>query len=79
MFSQRVIEKLSYYLYFLQDPRDNSVFYVGKGFGNRVFQHQKREFVQPSKSSTSNSLFSGLRRKIYDLRSCSSHWICNFV
>lgn len=39
MFSQSVIEKLKYYVYLLQDPRDNSVFYVGKGVGNRVFQH----------------------------------------
>ena len=39
MFSQSVIEKLQYYVYFLQDPRNEEVFYVGKGTGNRVFQH----------------------------------------
>lgn len=39
MFSQSVIEKLQYYVYFLQDPRNDEVFYVGKGTGNRVFQH----------------------------------------
>lgn len=31
MFSQAVIEKLKYYVYFLQDPRNNEKFYVGKG------------------------------------------------
>lgn len=39
MFSQAVIEKIDYYVYFLQDPRTDDVFYVGKGNGNRVFNH----------------------------------------
>ncbi len=39
MFSQAVIEKLGYYVYFLQDPTNNEVFYVGKGNSNRVFDH----------------------------------------
>lgn len=39
MFSQSVIEKLGYYVYFLQDPRTDEVFYAGKGIGNRVFNH----------------------------------------
>ena len=39
MFSQAVIENLDYYVYFLQDPRNDEVFYVGKGVRNRVFNH----------------------------------------
>lgn len=39
MFSQSVIEQLDYYVYFLQDPRTAEIFYVGKGVGNRVFNH----------------------------------------
>jgi len=39
MFSQSVIEQLGYYVYFLQDPITEEIFYVGKGVGNRVFQH----------------------------------------
>ena len=38
-FKQTVIEALQYYVYCLVDPRDNKIFYVGKGYGNRVFNH----------------------------------------
>lgn len=37
--SQSTIEKLSYYVYVLVDPRNKKVFYVGKGKGNRINQH----------------------------------------
>lgn len=37
--SQSTIEQLEYYVYLLIDPRDDSVFYVGKGCGNRINQH----------------------------------------
>lgn len=39
LFPQSVIEKLEYYVYFLRDPRSQEVFYIGKGKGNRVFEH----------------------------------------
>ena len=38
-FSQAAKENLMGYVYFLQDPRDGEVFYVGKGVGDRVFSH----------------------------------------
>jgi len=37
--SQSTIEKLGYYVYLLIDPRNNKIFYVGKGKGNRINQH----------------------------------------
>jgi hypothetical protein len=39
MFSQLTIEKMGYYVYCLINPEDNSIFYIGKGSGNRVFAH----------------------------------------
>lgn len=42
-FPQHIIEKLKNYVYIYSDPRTNEVFYVGKGKGNRVFDHLKEK------------------------------------
>lgn len=39
MFSNAICSQLGHYVYFLRDPRDRGIFYVGKGLGNRVFAH----------------------------------------
>ena len=40
-FSEKAIEALNgFYVYALVDPRNDKVFYVGKGTGNRVFSHE---------------------------------------
>lgn len=38
-FNPDVHEKLKFYVYRLVDPRNGKTFYVGKGKGNRVFEH----------------------------------------
>jgi hypothetical protein len=40
-FSNETSSKIGYYVYRLVDPRNGQTFYVGKGKGNRVFQHVK--------------------------------------
>ncbi|USK71258.1 LEM-3-like GIY-YIG domain-containing protein [Peribacillus asahii] len=49
-FSNNVIERIGYYVYFLEDPRDKTVFYVGKGKGNRVFSHASGRLVKYEES-----------------------------
>jgi hypothetical protein len=39
--SPSVIKELGYYVYLYINPIDDSIFYVGKGKGNRVFDHLK--------------------------------------
>jgi len=43
-FSIEIIEQLKFYVYRLVDPRNGETFYVGKGVGNRVFQHAQGIF-----------------------------------
>lgn len=40
-FSQLAQEALEYYVYLLVNPLTNKIFYIGKGKGNRVFEHTK--------------------------------------
>src|SRR5581483_6278095 len=49
-FTPEVIEKLQYYVYRLIDPRNGETFYVGKGKGNRIFQHVEMQSVSSRRS-----------------------------
>ena len=46
-FSQKTKEELKYYVYVLIDPRNNKIFYVGKGYENRVFSHINEAVENP--------------------------------
>jgi hypothetical protein len=50
-FPESVIENIGFYVYRLIDPRDGRTFYVGKGNGNRIFQHVAEAVGLPDRSS----------------------------
>ena len=52
-FSKELHPKIGYYVYLLIDPRDNSIFYVGKGQGDRIFAHAKGALKETDLSTLS--------------------------
>ncbi|MBK8980810.1 MAG: GIY-YIG nuclease family protein [Ignavibacteria bacterium] len=69
-FSQAVCEKIGYYVYIVKDPRNSTIFYVGMGTGNRIFQHVSGAIMSPATSDKVN-----LIRKIHDDKLKVEHFI----
>lgn len=71
-FTVPVKEALLYYVYCLVDPRDNKIFYIGKGAGDRVFQHAEdslNENISSLKLNTIRDIIaSGYEVKYYIIR-----------
>ena len=47
VFDEKTIQALGYYVYILLNPKDHQPFYVGKGEGNRVFDHIRDAVKNP--------------------------------
>jgi len=64
MFPRAVISKVGIYVYLYRDPRDGKIFYVGKGKGQRAFQHLSDEKDGPKKRKIQEIREAGLEPKI---------------
>jgi hypothetical protein len=73
-FKQSVIEKVETYVYILIDPRNNKIFYVGKGKGNRIFQHVKGGLKEETRNGE-ESLKTSLIKEIIK----SGHEVKHFI
>ena len=67
-FSSEVIDSLKSYVYKLIDPRDNKVFYIGKGKGDRIFHHANNHLSDDEKDDYDENIDLKLKRikEIYD-------------
>lgn len=49
-FTPDICQELEFYVYALASPIDNSIFYIGKGFANRVFEHEISALNDPKET-----------------------------
>lgn len=67
-----VAHELGWYVYALRDPRDGVVFYVGKGKGNRAYQHARQAkaasgSILPPKVEQINAIHAAGREVIVEI------------
>lgn len=65
-FPPEVLERLEFYVYRLVDPTNGETFYVGKGKGNRVFDHARGTLKLSARKETLDPKMS----RIEKIRSC---------
>lgn len=77
-FSERTLKSINengdYYVYGLVDPRNDKIFYIGKGTGNRVFQHVAETKKNPESEKEKLQTIKNIENDGYQVK----HIIINF-
>ncbi len=68
-FNRETIGRLKYYVYRLIDPRNGLTFYVGKGKGNRVFDHVNGVLNFKGENSLENEISAKIKQ-IKEIQGC---------
>ena len=75
LFSEKAIEQLNgFYVYALIDPRNNQIFYIGKGAGNRVFSHEIESGKSPKSEKAKLKRIQEIEAAGFDVKRVVVNW-----
>ena len=75
LFSGKAVEQLNgFYVYALIDPRNNQVFYIGKGIGNRVFSHEIESGKSPKSEKAKLKRIQEIEAAGFDVKRVIVNW-----
>ena len=75
LFSEKAAEQLNgFYVYALIDPRNNQVFYIGKGIGNRVFSHEIESGKSPKSEKAKLKRIQEIEAAGFDVKRIIVNW-----
>lgn len=74
-FSEKTLQSLNgYYVYALIDPRDDKVFYIGKGIDNRVFSHEIESGKSPDSEKKKLQTINAIENCGLQVKRILIHW-----
>lgn len=74
-FSQSTIEALQYYVYLLEDPLNNKIFYIWKWVWNRIFSHIKWAIKWDEKNNKIDTIKNILQNNQIPRHKIIRHWL----
>ena len=75
LFSEKAIEQLNgSYVYALIDTRNNQIFYIGKGAGNRVFSHEIESGKSPKSEKAKLKRIQEIEAAGFDVKRVVVNW-----
>ena len=74
-FSEKASQALNgYYVYALIDPRTDKVFYIGKGIGDRVFNHEIENNKSPDSEKIKLQTISSIEKAGFNVKKVIVNW-----